>query len=79
LEPEPFPLEPEDRLRALLVERLRVLLAGLLLDFAAGLLVDLPDPLLLFAAGRAFFVVLALVDFDLRDGLGRAAVELFFV
>jgi hypothetical protein len=31
------------------------------------------------AAGRAFFVELALVDFDLGDELGRADVERFFV
>jgi hypothetical protein len=49
-------------------ERLRALLA----DLAAGLLAD-------FAAGLDFFVELALVDFDLGDELGRAAVERFFV
>jgi len=50
------------------VDRLRALLA----DLAAGLLAD-------FAAGLDFLVALALVDFDLRDELGRAAVERFFV
>jgi hypothetical protein len=71
---DPEPLLPElvDRLRDLLAGRLVDLLADLLLDLAAGLLLDL-------AAGRAFFAELALVDFDLRDELDRAAVELFFV
>jgi hypothetical protein len=50
------------------VGRLRDLLA----DLAAGLLAD-------FAAGLDFFVGFALVDFDLRDELGRAEVERFFV
>jgi hypothetical protein len=62
-DPEPLPPEPVDRLR----------------DLAAGLLLDLRDGLLALAAGRAFFVELALVDFDLRDELGRAEVEAFFV
>jgi hypothetical protein len=37
------------------------------------------ERLRLLLAGRAFFVELALVDFDLRDELGRAEVERFFV
>ncbi|HEX3905139.1 MAG TPA: hypothetical protein VH853_20055 [Polyangia bacterium] len=62
----PEPLPPE------LVDRLRDLFAGLLPDLLGALLLDL-------AAGRAFFVELALVDFELRDELGRAEAEGFFV
>jgi hypothetical protein len=47
-------------------------------DLRAGLL-DFPARLFDLAAGLAFFVALALVDFDLRDELGRAEVDRFFV
>ncbi|MBS1843432.1 MAG: hypothetical protein JST53_03350 [Actinobacteria bacterium] len=73
-----MPPELLDRLRDLLVGLLRDLLVEPLLPLAAGLLVDLLEPLLLFAAGRAF-VELALVDFDLRAELDRAELERFFV
>jgi hypothetical protein len=68
--PEPFLPEPEDRLP----------FAGLEPDPLADREPDLlPDLLLDLAAGRAFFVELALVDPDLRDELGRADAERLFV
>lgn len=70
-DPEPLLREPEERLLDL-PDELEPDLPALLLDLLAGLLLDL-------AAGREFFAELALVDFDLRDELGRAEVEPFLV
>jgi hypothetical protein len=46
---------------------------------AEPLLRELEERLLVCAAGLGFFAVLAFVDLDLGDRLGRAEVDRFFV